>query len=58
MKPKRSELAASLKGSLKKKKKSESNFYLLFRPDDDGPDSERSGALLSDMVLCVRENFR
>ena len=59
MKTKRSELAASLKGSLKKKKKhSESNFYLLFRPDDDGPDSERSGALLSDMGLCVCENFR
>ena len=53
MKPKRSQLAASLKGPLKKN--SENNFYLLFRPDDDGPDSERSGALLSDMGLCVRE---
>ena len=53
MKPKRSELAASLKGSLKKN--SESNFYRLFRPDDDGTDSERSGALLSDMGLCVRD---
>lgn len=43
----RIELATSLKRSFKKKEKSESNFYLLFRPDDIR-DSARLGALLFD----------
>lgn len=51
----KSELAASLKGTLKNN--SESSFYLLFRPDA-GSDSARVGALLSDEGPRVYETFR